>query len=115
MTKKTILIIAVCLIGLGCNKLKGERGDKGDPGPGRVYIVTGFLTSNETVVNNFTIRTPANIAVYLADGLGDKVELPYFLPDFGYNAYAVISTGRVDIYNGILAGADRFEIIIVTQ
>ena len=113
--KKVILIIAVCLMGLGCNKLKGERGDKGDPGPGRVYIITGLLTSNLTVVNNQTIQTPANIAVYLSDVLGDKVELPYFMPGLGYNAFSVISTGKVEIYNGLIAGADRFEIIIVTQ
>jgi len=100
---------------VGCNKLKGDRGDKGDPGPGRVYIITGPLSSNSQTVAHRDIRLPANIAVYLKDGIGFEAELPYYLPGLGMNAYALISEANVIIYNGLLAGANSFEIVVVTQ
>ena len=113
--KKIIIIVAVCLVGLGCNKLKGDRGDRGDPGPGQMYFITGFLTSNSQVIEHRDIKPNSNVSVFIDGGDDLNIELPVFLPPYGVNSWAMVGDRRVEIYNGLLAGSSRFEIIIVTQ
>lgn len=110
--KKWLLI---CMVLVAC---KGKQGDKGDNGvqglrgPGQIEIITGSVSGNDFNVFDSRISPSKQISVYLNSG-GAAVEMPYFLPASGVNAYDVITPGKIEIVNGSIAGATGYTVILI--
>lgn len=114
--KKVMLIAALALL-IGC---KGPSGDKGDTGiqgargPGRIEVLSGVVLYNDFTIFDSRITQASQVTVYLT-AQGEMIELPYYLPALGYNAYDIItpSLGKIEIVNGLLANAGGFVIVLL--
>ena len=114
--KRLLVLGFLCLAVCGCENFKGDKGDTGLPGgTGEVGIVSGVVTGDLMNVFSGDITLPASISVYLKDPSVSQIELPYFLPGLGVNAYYLIFPGKVQIFNAQLAGATSYEIYIVKE
>lgn len=131
--KKTILLILLLplLIG-GCKRkdgdqgppgargstgsqgLKGDTGSKGDTGPTEVVILTAIIPSNQFTVTDSRLNTNNQMNILVGSYTFDTwAELPYYLPSKGINTYFILSTGSVEIFNGLEAGGLSYIIQII--
>jgi len=122
-----ILLVVFCLGSmsfLGCNKLKGDKGDSGPAGtqgalapapapqPGIDFISrSGSIPSNDFTVSVPEIADGFNVSVYISDGSAFS-EIPYFLPVFGVNVFFLANNSAVRIFNGLLAGGVSYIITV---
>lgn len=119
MKKKLMLLSIFTVLALSGCKLKGDRGDKGDQGPGTIKIYSGPILSNVFDVTIPEIPTEiAQITAYIDNG-SVWIELPFYIPAQGVNAYNYYApssnSGTMTFGNCQLAGALEWEVVVILK
>ena len=114
--KKLLLLGCFSLLVMGCVK-KGEKGDAGMAGlrgPGSFEMLLGPVSSDNFTVTDSRISQAKQITVYLSDGT-NLVEMPYFLPASGVNAFFIAApiNSQIQIVNGVEADATSYVIVLI--
>lgn len=111
------IAFAVMLLTVGCVGKKGDPGATGIQGlrgPGDIEVFSGAVTSDDFTVTDSRIGSAKEITVYVSAG-GSLAELPYYLPGSGTNVFQIItpSTSKIEIFNGVLAGASQYVVVCI--
>lgn len=106
--KKIMGIVLLSLL-IGC--VKGEKGDRGDPGTINNY--SGPITSNDMFVSVPSLGTNSSLSVSIVDSYGKHEELPFYSPALGANIYYVAMSGLVEIFNAKQSGLSSYRIVVI--
>ena len=115
---KKYLLLAVCLIAVGCKGPQADKGEtgiqglRGSPGPGQIVQLSGLVTSDDFTVTDSRFGTASQINVYLNTG-GSLTQLPIFLPGSGVNCFFSFNSNQMRIFKAQLAGASSYVIVMI--
>ena len=110
---KKLMLAVMLLAVVGCKKIEGEKGDKGDPGPGTITNYTGVIWSDTQLVYVPAYTGGAGLSVFIEDATGAAFELPAFLPGSGFNTYYLAKPGSLTLYNTMVAGGKNYRIMVI--
>ena len=115
--KKVLLLLMLAVLMSGCAK-KGDQGDKGDTGaPGddaTASTYEGSITSDHVTISIQELKKDEMpiVTVYVSDGSGEWLEIPCYNYLANNNVLAMISYGKIEIYNAYSGGQREYYIIV---
>ena len=116
--KKVLLMLFLAVLLVGCDKLKGEKGDPGEQGvPGddaTASTYEGSITSDHVTISIQELKKDEMpiVTVYVSDGSGEWLEIPCYNYLANNNVLAMISYGKIEIYNAYSGGQREYYIIV---
>jgi len=99
--RRVLLMLMLAVLLTGCDKLKGDQGEKGDPGAAATASAyEGAITSDYVSISIEELNKDELpiVNVYCSDGSGEWLEIPVYNFSTGGNVVAVISKGKIEIH-----------------
>jgi hypothetical protein len=113
--KKTIFLGLFLL--LGCSQFKGSKGDKGDPGPGNIFLYQGALNSNDQTIFCTQLKSNSIIDVYVqatSGGSTTTFQIPIYAAGIATNVYYQYNGGTsIEVFNTQTIGGYWYKVYII--
>lgn len=115
---KKYLLLAMCLIAIGCKGKQGDKGEaglqglRGNPGPGQIIQLSGAVTSDDFTVTDSRFGLASEVSVYI-NSSGSLTQLPVYLPSQGFNCFYAFNATQLRIFKAQLAGASSYVIVLI--